>query len=146
MNLLKNKLRRDYLHIYITLAYIKAIDTLLVSFDQGIIKFNRRIFSEATMSLANKFLRYFHRVHFGENKKHNLVPSHLPQNQSWLYRHLEQWNNIDWWVVVKGRGGDWEGLSGISPSYRVIAVECDMQMSHSEFVYSCQLALSSSLT
>ena len=98
------------------------------------------------MSLANKFLRYFHRVHFGENKKHNLVPSHLPQNQSWLYRHLEQWNNIDWWVVVKGGGGDWEGLSGISPSYRVIAVECDMQMSHSEFVYSCQLALSSSLT
>ena len=46
---------------------------------------------------------------------------------------------------MKGGGGDREGLSGISPSYRVIAVKCDMQMSHSEFVYSCQLAPSSSL-
>ena len=57
------------------------------------------------MSLANKFLRYFHRVHFGENKKTQFSPLTPSPNQSWLYRHLEQWNNIDWWVVVKGGGG-----------------------------------------
>ena len=91
------------------------------------------------MSLANKFLRYFHRVHFGENKKHNLVPSHLPQTKIGF---TGTWSS---WLVGGGERGRGD-LSGISPSYRVIAVECDMQMSHSEFVYSCQLAPSSSQT
>ena len=53
-------------------------------------------------------------------KKTQFSPLTPSPNQSWLYRHLEQWNNIDWWVVMKGGGGGWdrEGLSGISPSYR----------------------------
>ena len=98
------------------------------------------------MSLANKFLRYFQRVHFGENKKHNLVPSHLPQTKVGFTGTWSSGTTLigGWWW--KGEGGIGKAFSDISPSYRVIAVECDMQMSHSEFVYSCQLAPSSSLT
>ena len=71
------------------------------------------------MSLANKFLRYFHRVHFGENKKHNLVPSHLPQTKVGC---TGTWSSgtilIGGWWWKGGGGWDREGLSAISPSYR----------------------------
>ena len=61
------------------------------------------------MSLANKFLRYFYRVHFGENKKHNLVPSQLPQT---LVVCTGTWSSgttlIGGWGGVGGGGqGGW---------------------------------------
>ena len=80
------------------------------------------------MSLANKFLRYFHRVHFGENKKHNLVPSHLPQTKVGFTGTWSSGTTLigGWWG---GWGGGGEG--GISKA--------------EEFVYSHWLAPSSSL-
>ena len=69
------------------------------------------------MSLTNKFLRYFHRVHFGQNKKHNLVPSHLPQTKVGFTGTCSSRTTFTggWWGR---RGWDREGLSGISVSYR----------------------------
>ena len=63
------------------------------------------------MSLANKFLRYFHRVHFGENKKHNLVPSHLPQTKAGFTGTWSSGTTLigGWW---------WKGEGGIGKAFR----------------------------